>query len=293
MSVGGRFERWQAELVLDARAELGEGPLWDARTGELLWVDIMAGLVHRFHPPSGADRVFGVGQPVGVVVPRAGGGYAFALRDGFAVGDAGAVSVVAPIEADRPDIRMNDGACDSRGRFFAGTMQLEYERGAAALFRLDPSGAAEPVVTGVTVSNGIAWSPDDATMYYVDTPTRGIDAFDYDAETGAVAARRRLATIERGAGFPDGLVVDAEGCLWVALWEGSAVRRYAPDGTHVGTVDVPTARVTKPAFGGEGLGDLYITTAAPDEPDDTQPHAGGVFWVRPGVGGLTASAYAG
>ena len=287
------MERWQAELVLDARAELGEGPLWDSRTGELLWVDIMAGLVHRFEPNSTVDRVFDVGQPVGAVVLRASGGYAFALRDGFAVGDGDAITVVVPIESGRPDMRMNDGACDSRGRFWAGTMHLEYEPGAGALFCLDGAGTADTVVTGVTISNGIAWSPDDTTMYYVDTTTRGIDAFDYDAETGAIAGRRLLMTIERDAGFPDGLIVDSEGCIWVALWDGWGVRRYAPDGAHLGTVDVPAARVTKAAFGGPDLGDLYITTAAADEPDDAQPYAGGLFRARPGAHGLAAHAYAG
>jgi sugar lactone lactonase YvrE len=286
-------ERWQAELVLDARANLGEGPLWDARSGELLWVDIMVGIVHRFDLASGVDRAFDVGQPVGAVVPRASGGYAFALRDGFAVGDAGGVTVVAPIETDRLDVRMNDGACDSRGRFWAGTMQLENERGAGALFRLDATGAAETMLTGVTVSNGIAWSPDDATMYYVDTTTRGIDSFDFDVDTGTIAGRRRLATIEKSAGHPDGLIVDAEGCLWVALWEGWAVRRYAPDGTLLGIVEIPAARVTKPAFGGDALDELYVTTASPDERDDAQPHAGGIFRARPGVRGLAPHAYTG
>ena len=287
------MERWQAELALDARANLGEGPIWDTRTGELLWVDIMAGIVHCFDPTSSIDRAFDVGQPVGAVVPRSVGGYAFALRDGFAVGDAGGVTIVAPIQADRPDVRMNDGACDSRGRFWAGTMQLEYERGAGALFRLDATGAAETMLTRVTISNGIAWSPDDATMYFVDTTTRGIDAFDYDSDTGTITRRRRLATIETSAGYPDGLIVDADGCVWVALWEGWAVRRYAPDGTLLATVEIPAARVTKPAFGGDALNDLYVTTASPDEPDDAQPNAGGIFRARPGVRGLAPGSYSG
>jgi sugar lactone lactonase YvrE len=286
-------KRWHAELVLDANANLGEGPLWDDRTGELLWVDIMAAMVHRFDPASGVDRAFDVGQPVGAVVPRAAGGYAFALRDGFAVGDAGGVTVIAPIETDRADVRMNDGACDSRGRFWAGTMQLEYERGAGALFRLDATGAVETMLTGVTISNGIAWSPDDTTMYYVDTTTRGIDAFDYEADTGTIAGRRRLATIEKSAGEPDGLIVDAEGCIWIALWDGWAVRRYAPDGTLLGLVELPVARVTKPAFGGDGLEDLFVTTASPDERDDAQPHAGGIFRALTGVRGLAPHAYSG
>lgn len=287
------LDRWQAELVADAHADLGEGPLWDARTGELLWVDIMAGVVHRLDAASGVDRAFDVGQPVGAVVPRASGGYAFALRDGFAVGDADTTTVMEPIAPERTDVRMNDGACDSRGRFWAGTMQLEYERGAGELFRLDAAGAVETMLTGVTISNGIAWSPDDTTMYYVDTTTRRIDAFDYDAASGAIAGRRPLAAIEQGAGDPDGLVVDAEGCIWVALWEGWSVRRYGADGTLLGVLELPVARVTKPAFGGPDLDDLYVTTASPEAPDAAQPHAGGIFHARPRVRGLAARSYAG
>jgi sugar lactone lactonase YvrE len=285
--------RLEAELISDARAQLGEGPIWDARTGELLWVDIMAGMVHRLDPETGADRSFDVGQPVGAVVPRASGGYAFALRDGFAVGDDAGLELVAPVDEHRPDIRMNDGACDPLGRFWAGTMHLDETRGAGALYRLDPDGRVETVLTDVTISNGVGWCPDAEHMYYVDTPTRGVDAFDFDAASGAIENRRRLATIEEGAGMPDGLVVDAEGCLWVALWEGWAVRRYSPEGELLAAVAVPAARVTKAAFGGTSLDRLYVTTAMPDAPDPAQPHAGGVFAADPGVHGLPPQPYAG
>ena len=149
------------------------------------------------------------------------------------------------------------------------------------------------MLANVTISNGIGWSPDDTVMYYIDTPTLGVDAFDYDADSGSISNRRRLVTIEEAAGQPDGLTVDAEGCMWVALWEGWAVHRYSPDGRLVGVVDVPVARVTKPAFGGAALDELYITTAAPDLPDEKQPHAGGIFLARPGVHGLPANTYAG
>jgi sugar lactone lactonase YvrE len=287
-------ERWSAELVLDARAELGEGPLWDARTSELLWVDILCGAVHRFDPASGSDRSFDAGTCVGAVVPRASGGYVLAAQHGFAVtGDGTSVELLAAVEAERPETRMNDGACDSRGRFWAGTMNFDAATRSGSLYRLDPGGDVTRMVTDVTISNGIGWSLDDRLMYFVDTADGGVDAFDFEPETGAISGRRRLVTIEDGAGDPDGLVVDAEGCLWVALWDGWAVRRYAPDGTHLGTVDVPAARVTKPAFGGGDLTDLYITTAAADEPDPRQPHAGGVFRARPGVTGRPANAFAG
>jgi len=162
-----------------------------------------------------------------------------------------------------------------------------------SLYRLDPGGGVTRMLADVTISNGIGWSLDDRVMYFVDTAAGGVDAFDFEPDTGAIAARRRLITIEDGAGAPDGLTVDADGCLWVALWDGWTVRRYAPDGTHLGTVEVPAARVTKPAFGGEELTDLYITTAAADEPDPLQPHAGGIFRVRPGGPGRPANAFAG
>jgi sugar lactone lactonase YvrE len=287
-------ERWTAELVLDARAELGEGPLWDARTSELLWVDIPRSEVHRFDPASGSDRSFAAGDFVGAVVARARDGYAVARQDGFALVDADeSVRLLAAVEANRPETRMNDGACDSRGRFWAGTMNFDCVTPSGSLYRLDADGSVTRMLTDVMVSNGIAWSPDDRILYYVDTPTGGVDAFDFEAETGSIDARRRLITVEPADGEPDGLVVDAEGCLWVALWNGWAVRRYAPDGTHLGTVDIPVARVTKPAFGGEDLTDLYVTTAAPDDPDGEQPHAGGIFRLRPGVAGLAPNPFAG
>jgi sugar lactone lactonase YvrE len=288
------MEQWSAELVLDAQSTLGEGPVWDARTSELLWVDITRGLVHRFDPASGADRAFDAGGFVGAVVPRSAGGYVLAVQDGFAVADEdGTMRLLAEVEAGRPETRMNDGACDSRGRFWAGTMNVDCVTCSGSLYRLDPDGGVNRLLEDVTISNGIGWSLDDRVLYFVDTPSGGVDAFDFEPETGAIAARRRLVTIEDGAGDPDGLTVDADGCLWVALWNGWAVRRYAPDGTHLGTVEVPAARVTKPAFGGDTLTDLYITTAAADEADPAQPHAGGIFHARPGVAGVPANAFAG
>jgi sugar lactone lactonase YvrE len=281
------MQRWTAELVFDARADLGEGPLWDARSGELLWVDIMAGLLHRYDPATGNDIALDVGQPVGCVVPRAGGGWMLGLQAGFAAAD-GRAELLAPLDSGRPDLRMNDGAVDSHGRFWAGTMQLDFEPGAGALYRLDPDGSVHTMLTGVTISNGIGWSPDDTLMYYVDTPTRRIDVFDWDAEAGAIANRRPLVELEPGAGDPDGLVVDEDGCIWVALWDGFAVRRYGPDGELLGSVSLPAGRVTKAAFGGADLDELYVTTALGPE-----PQSGGVFRALPGVRGLPAHAFAG
>jgi sugar lactone lactonase YvrE len=194
------------------------------------------------------------------------------------------VSPLAAVGHDRT-VRMNDGACDSAGRFWAGSMRLDEAPAGGCLYRLDPDHRVETICEGVTISNGIAWSPDDTLLYYVDTPTGAIDVFDFDPGTGSAVGRRVLARVD---GHPDGLVVDAEGCLWVAFWGGGQVRRYSPQGELAEVIDVPAARTTKAAFGGPDLSDLYITTAAGDE-----PHAGGLFVARPGVAGLPAHAYGG
>ncbi len=292
--MAGPPEHWKAELVLDARAVLGEGPVWDETASVLYWVDINQAAIHRYDPVSGENLTVDVGEPVGAVALCAGGQLVLARKSGFALLDewGSPPRPFAAVESDREDTRMNDGACDARGRFWAGTMHAGLEAGHGSLYRLDPDATVSPMLTGVSISNGIAWSPDDTTMYYVDTPTGGIDAFEFDSAAGTISGRRRIVTIDPQHGSPDGLVVDAAGCLWVALWEGWAVRRYAPNGDLLGVVEVPSARVTKCAFGGPELDDLYVTTASPDEPDAAQPHAGGVFRARTGVRGLPANRFA-
>ncbi|SEF54820.1 Sugar lactone lactonase YvrE [Nonomuraea solani] len=244
------------ETVPVPRARLGEGPRWDASTGTLLWVDIPAGLVHRLDGDS--QETIDVGQPVGVAVPREQGGLALAVRDGFAVLADGRLTVVAPVTAaERPGNRMNDGACDRAGRFFAGTKAEDDTPGAGALYRLDPDRTSRRVLDGVTISNGVGWSPDERLLYYVDTPTGRVDVFDYDPATGEMADRRTFAELPQ----PDGLTVDATGHVWVALWGGGAVVRLRPDGGHDLTLEVPATNVTSCAFGGAGLDELYVTTA--------------------------------
>ena len=287
-------EQWDADLVVDAHARLGEGPVWCAGEGVLYWVDIDLGRVHRYDPVTDTDEHLDVGEPVGAVVPTRSGGLALAVKGGFAVIDSWPEQprMLSDVEADRPETRMNDGACDTRGRFWAGTMHAELEPGCGSLYRLDPDGTVTRMVEDVSISNGVAWSPDDTVMYYVDTASGGVDAFDFDPESAEIANRRRLLDVDPADGGPDGLVVDAEGYLWVGLWEGWAVRRYRPDGAPAGVVNVPCARVTKRAFGGAALDDLYITTASPVERAADQRHAGGLFRVSPGVTGLPATPFA-
>jgi len=278
------------ELVLDARADLGEGPRWDARGQRLLWVDIMRGRVHAFRPEKGACRNVDVGRPVGALALAADGGIVLALADGFARlhWKSGRVEMMAPVEADRPQNRMNDGACDAEGRFWAGTMALDEGPGAGALYRLDPDGTVHTMLTGVSISNGIDWSLDGRRMYYVDSPTRRIDVFDFDERAGAIANRRTFVALLPEAGYPDGITVDAEGFVWLALWGGGALHRYDPEGARERIVPLPVTHPTSCAFGGADLDELYVTSARrPLSADELarQPMAGGLLRVRPGVAG--------
>jgi sugar lactone lactonase YvrE len=286
------------ELVLDARAELGEGPVWDGATRSLLWVDISRGLVHRFDPTTARDEAFDVGRPVGAAVPTASGGLAIAAHDGFALVDpeTGDVELVAELETDRPETTMNDGACDPAGRFWAGTKDVGARRPIGSLYRLDADHRVTRVLPDVTLSNGLGWSPDGRAMYYIDSTTYRVDGFTFDPETGDVGDRRVVVELPEEWGLPDGLTVDEEGMLWVAFWGGSAIRRIAPDGSVTGTVTLPVTQVTSCAFGGEGLADLYVTSARvglTDEELRRQPNAGGLLRLRPGVRGLPSAPFAG
>ncbi len=286
------------ELALDAHAELGEGPVWDNRRACLFWVDIMRGLVHAYDPATGIDRALDVGQPVGAAMPTVGDNLVLAVRDGFARLDlsTGAVRLVAPVEGDKPHQRMNDGNCDAAGRFWAGTMALDEQPGAGALYRLDPDGRVRTMLTGVTISNGLDWSGDGRVMFYADTGTGRVDCFDVDAATGEIGGRRPFVTVPPGSGAPDGLTIDADGGVWLALWGGGALHRYSPTGALETTVRLPVTHPTSCAFGGPDLRDLYVTTAsiALDPAARTlQPHAGGLFRCRPGVAGRPAHRFGG
>lgn len=277
------------EVAVRAAAELGEGPTWDAAAGRLIWIDVLRSRVHTYDPASGRRTVRTAPQHVGAVKPRAGGGLVLNLRDG--------VGLLDPDGAFRwlhhepvPGRRANDAAVAPDGSLWAGTMRYDEAPGGGTLSRVAADGAVTTVLPDVTVSNGTGWSPDGRLMYYVDSPTRRIDVFDVDGER--VSGRRPLAVIEEGAGFPDGLTVDADGCVWVALWDGGAVRRYTPDGELDRVIHVPAPRTTACAFGGAALTDLYITTARTGL---TAPHPlSGSVLVVPGAGkGLPQPAFQG
>jgi sugar lactone lactonase YvrE len=191
-----------------------------------------------------------------------------------------------------PSLRMNEGGSDPQGRFYGGSMGYDEPPGAAALYRLDPDGSVSVVLEGVSISNGLEFSPDGAAVYYVDTPTGRIDRFDYDPEHGWTG-RRPFAEIPSDAGHPDGLTVDAEGGVWVALYDGGAVHRYAPDGTLDAVVEVEPRKVTACTFGGGGLRELFITTSRENLAPGEDPAAGSLFGVVPGVQGRPVREFAG
>jgi sugar lactone lactonase YvrE len=287
------------DVVLDVRAACGECPGWWAERALLTWVDPPRGEVHRFDPATGHDVFVGHDVEVGAVAQRASGGLVAAVADGFAFLDAdgAGLTMIATILQDPPG-RMNDGQCDPAGRFWAGTLAHGMVPGAGSLYRLDPDRAVTRVLDGVTCSNGMAWSADGATMYYVDSLRYAIDVFTVTPD-GALVDRRTLVAVggeaEGGAG-PDGLAIDADGCLWVAVWGAGEVRRYTPAGQLDAVVRVPTGHVTSCAFGGPALDVLFLTSAAlplgDGGPADAAP-AGAIFACRPGATGLPARTFAG
>lgn len=286
------------DVALDVQAELGEGPRWDEKSQRLLFVDIMRGAVHDFDPASGADRVVIIGRPVGVVACTHDDTLIVGAQGGFFKADrtTGHIRLIAAVEETEEDLRLNDGNCDSHGRFWAGSLSMSERPQAGALYRLDSQGAVTCVMRGVTISNGIDWAPDDTRMYYVDTPTGMIEVFDYEPVCGGLSNRRPFAVISAEHGRPDGLTVDADGGVWVALWNGGAVRRYTSEGHLDAVIPVPVSCPTSCAFGGPELEDLYITSARvalSHAERVAQPHAGSLFRCRPGVRGRLANRFGG
>lgn len=286
----------EPELFVDARARLAEGPVWDSRSERLVWVDIEGMALHSTDPRTGATDTLPMPSPIGVAIPRQSGGFVAALEDGFYAIDADGMSdLIVPIDNGGRGLRFNDGACDPAGRFLAGTMAYDFRPGAGSLYRLEPDLSVSRLIESVTISNGLGWSPDGGTMYYADTPTKRIDAFDYDVDSGAMSRRRPFVEID-GEGRPDGLCVDVEGAVWIALWPGWSVRRYLADGTLDAILPLPVAQVSSCAFGGPALDELFITTAwstLSDEQRAAQPLAGSLFRASVGTRGVPRESFAG
>jgi len=289
-----------AELVLDLKASLGEGAIWNPMTRSLCFVDIVGRRVFDFDPARGTHRSFETPEMVGTVVPRRGGGLMLAMIRGLARVDAGdnEVRFVASPDGHDPSLcRFNDGKCDPQGRLWAGTMSLSSIRRAGALYCFAEGARPRRALTEVSVSNGLAWSLDGRSFYYIDSPTRRVDAFSFEPESGELGGRRTAIEFPPGIDMPDGSTIDSEGMLWIAHWDGGCVSRWDPGtGRELGRVAVPAPKVTSCAFGGEGLDTLFITSARIDmtpEQLTRAPLSGGLFACTPGVTGIPAFCYAG
>jgi len=233
-----------------------------------------------------------VGSVAAVLRPRRRGGAVIGVERGFALEEAdGSIRHLGGLWSD-DNVRMNEGGCDPDGRFYCGSMAYDQRLGAGALYRLDPDGSVRVVLENVTISNGLEWSPDGSRAYYNDTPTQRIDVFDYDNESG-LTGRRPFAEVPAESGGPDGLTVDEEGGVWVALYGGGAVRRYTPEGMLDEVIEVPVKQVTACTFGGSDLDQLFITTSREDLKPGEDPLAGSLFRAAVGVAGLPVREFAG
>ncbi len=286
------------ELIVDARAALGEGPLWDVEEQRLYWIDSLGPAVHACDAAGGSRRTWPLPEPVGSLALRRRGGAVVALRSGFHFLDFDTGKVDRVIEPDPgiPRIRMNDGKVDHRGRFVAGYMDTEERDGLCGLYSLGPDLAVRKLDQGIVCSNGPCWSPDGRVFYFADTSREVIYAYDYDEATGEVSRRRVFATFEEMRGYPDGATVDAEGCLWsVEVYSGRLIR-FAPDGSVDRMVGLPVGSTTSITFGGPDLDIAFITSMARPIGGVAPPEreAGGVFAVHGlGVRGLPEPRFAG
>lgn len=295
-----------ADCIVDCRNHLGEGAYWDSEAGLLWWLDVpMPSKLYALDPVSGRVDSHDMPEMIASLCRRAGqdslliashGGLNHWSKDG------GLRHVLNP-EPDKPFNRCNDGAADGKGRFWFGTMQnniapngapIDLVEPSGTLYRLDPDLSLHAMETGILISNTVCWSPDRTVMYFCDTATGWISAYDFDEDAGTIANKRQFASFDRGV--PDGSTVDAEGGLWNARWDGGCVVRFAPDGSVDRVVEVPCKLVTSCAFGGEDLDTLYITTARYLQDDAAlaeAPQAGGLFAVKPGVKGIADGQFAG
>lgn len=292
-------QHYDVQCVTPARSLLGEGPVWSPRDSALYWVDILAPAVHRHDAGAGQDQEVKLGTMVSVVIPKATGGLLVATPAGLMTLDMGSKSL-SPLchpEAERPGNRYNDGKCDRMGRLWIGTLDIGTAANRGSLFRVEADGSWKRMDTGFTVANGLGWSPDNTVMYFTDTHRRTIYAYDFDLLTGAIANRRPFITLDPGDGTPDGLTVDEEGCLWVAIWDAWRVSRYSPQGRELLRIRMPVPRPTSCCFGGPNLDTLYVTSAAvrlSEHALAAAPLSGALFAIRvPGVRGLPETSFAG
>lgn len=286
----------EISCVADVKAVHGEGPVWVEREAALYWVSITGRKIYRLGE-SGNCREWDTPVRVGAVAPRAGGGFIAATDQGFALVDldSNRFDIIANPEPDLPGNRFNDGKVDRSGRFWAGTMDDKEREATGSLYRLDADCSWSKVDEDYYVTNGPAFSPDGRRMYHNDSARQLTYVFDLD-ETGNASNRQIFARFAGGEGYPDGMTVDCEGCLWIAFWDGWCVRRFSADGRHIADIRLPVQRPTSCAFGGPDLDKLYVTSARigiEGNDLDRQPFAGGLFMVDVGVTGIADRTFAG
>ncbi len=289
----------EVKVLVDIRALVGEGALWDEKAQVLYWVDILSNALYIYDPATGENRHYDVGQHVGTVVLRESGGVMLSLANGFASYDleSGKLTILSDPEAHLPNNRFNDGKCDPGGRFWAGTMAYTNQSTQGSLYRMDADHSVHKMLGDIGISNGIVWSHDKRTMYYIDSSAGTVRAYDYDNASGDIRNERVIISVPKEMGLPDGMAIDAAGMLWVAHFGGSCVRCWDP---HIGKVSdeivLPASQITSCAFGGEKLDTLYITSAAVGLDAAAlaqQPLAGSLFAVQPGVKGALTYRFAG
>lgn len=288
----------QVDIVLPHKCLLGEGPVWDFRRKVICWVDILNGEIHQYSPWSKEHRVIPVGQMIGAAVLCSDGHFLTALKTGFGFvnRETHEVSMIASPESHLPGNRFNDGKCGPDGRFWAGTMSHTDEPEKGSFYMFDKDHSVVKKIDHVSISNGMAWSADDKTFYYIDTPGFAVAAYDFDKRTGEISRKRMVIRIPGEEGSPDGMTIDSEGMLWIAHWDGWQITRWNPaTGEKLTAIKMPAARITSCAFGGDDLGDLYITSARTGLTESqlaNQPLAGSLFVIKNiGVKGLPAVEY--
>lgn len=283
------------ETVIQVPTILGEGPLWSPDEGVLYWLDIFKPTINRFDPASGRNTVRDLPEPIYALGLRRGGGFVAAMERGFSLLDSDKIEVLCNPNVG-VDVNFNDGKVDRRGRFWSGTMARDWKSPLGVLFRLDADGTARAMQSGIVLSNGLGWNPDDSVMYHTDFKKRTVYAYDFDAAAGTLANRRPCVVLEEGDGLPDGMTVDAEGCLWIAHWDGWCVTRHDPRGREILRIDFPVPRPTCPAFGGADLSTLYVTSGTMHLSEAQlaeAPLSGALFAIEADVRGLPEPAFAG